>query len=126
MICLDASKRRTQLGIEREVISACHSISIGFDLVPVGRPAFEKWSFVGYPLSSLVDGWSLSALNDAHQWLWGIHFAAFVAFLIILPTTKLRHMIKPMRKNISAAARRARSNMMSHKLLQGPVASYSL
>ena len=26
-------------------------------------------------------------------WLWGIHFAAFVAFLIILPTTKLRHMI---------------------------------
>ena len=32
---------RRQLGIERETISACHSISIGFDLVPVGRPAFE-------------------------------------------------------------------------------------
>jgi transcriptional regulator len=39
---------------------------------------------------------------------------------------KLWRMIKTTRKNISAAARRARSNMMSHKLLQGPVASYSL
>ena len=37
--------------------------------------------------------WSASGLNTAHEWLWGIHFAAFVAFLIILPTTKLRHMI---------------------------------
>ena len=28
---------RRNLGIERQIISACHSISIGFDLVPVGR-----------------------------------------------------------------------------------------
>ena len=32
---------RRNLGIERQIISACHSISIGFDLVPVGRPAFD-------------------------------------------------------------------------------------
>jgi 2-polyprenyl-6-methoxyphenol hydroxylase-like FAD-dependent oxidoreductase len=32
---------RRKLGIERQIVSACHSISIGFDLVPVGRPAFE-------------------------------------------------------------------------------------
>ena len=32
---------RRSLGIERQIISACHSISIGFDLVPVGRPAFD-------------------------------------------------------------------------------------
>ena len=32
---------RRNLGIERQITSACHSISIGFDLVPVGRPAFE-------------------------------------------------------------------------------------
>jgi 2-polyprenyl-6-methoxyphenol hydroxylase-like FAD-dependent oxidoreductase len=32
---------RHQLGIEREVISACHSLSIGFYLRPVGRPGFE-------------------------------------------------------------------------------------
>ncbi|QPF82434.1 FAD-dependent monooxygenase [Bradyrhizobium genosp. L] len=31
---------RRMLGIERLVTSACHSISIGFDLVPVGRPTF--------------------------------------------------------------------------------------
>ena len=32
---------RRNLGIERQVLSTSHSISIGFDLVPVGRPAFE-------------------------------------------------------------------------------------
>ena len=32
---------RHTLGIERKIISHCHSISIGFDLVPVGRPAFD-------------------------------------------------------------------------------------
>src|ERR1043165_3006161 len=31
---------RQKLGIEREVISPSHSISIGFDVQPVGRPAF--------------------------------------------------------------------------------------
>lgn len=31
---------RQSLGIEREVLSACHSVSIGFDMVPVGRPRF--------------------------------------------------------------------------------------
>ena len=32
---------RRNLGIERQVLSAGHSISIGFDMAPVGRPAFE-------------------------------------------------------------------------------------
>ena len=32
---------RQSLGIERRIVSACHSISFGFDLVPVGRPAFD-------------------------------------------------------------------------------------
>ena len=32
---------RRNLGIERKVLSAAHSISVGFDIVPVGRPAFE-------------------------------------------------------------------------------------
>jgi 2-polyprenyl-6-methoxyphenol hydroxylase-like FAD-dependent oxidoreductase len=31
---------RRSLGIERKLISACHSISMGFDLEPVGRAAF--------------------------------------------------------------------------------------
>jgi 2-polyprenyl-6-methoxyphenol hydroxylase-like FAD-dependent oxidoreductase len=32
---------RHQLGIERRLVSACHSISIGFDMAPVGRPSFD-------------------------------------------------------------------------------------
>jgi 2-polyprenyl-6-methoxyphenol hydroxylase-like FAD-dependent oxidoreductase len=32
---------RHALGIERQIMSRCHSISIGFDMAPVGRPAFD-------------------------------------------------------------------------------------
>jgi hypothetical protein len=32
---------RHQLGIAREITSRCHSISAGFDVVPVGRSAFD-------------------------------------------------------------------------------------
>lgn len=32
---------RHQLGIARKIISACHSISIGFDVVPAGRNSFD-------------------------------------------------------------------------------------
>lgn len=32
---------RQVLGIEREITSRCHSISIGFDIAPVGRRAFD-------------------------------------------------------------------------------------
>jgi 2-polyprenyl-6-methoxyphenol hydroxylase-like FAD-dependent oxidoreductase len=32
---------RRNLGINRQIISVSHSISIGFDMVPIGRPAFE-------------------------------------------------------------------------------------
>jgi 2-polyprenyl-6-methoxyphenol hydroxylase-like FAD-dependent oxidoreductase len=32
---------RHMLGIERTITSRCHSISLGFDLVPVGRAAFD-------------------------------------------------------------------------------------
>jgi Fe-S oxidoreductase/nitrate reductase gamma subunit len=55
-----------------------------------GRPDFETWSFVGYPLSALVPESSAAGL---HQGLWVFHVLTFVAFLLVLPTTKLRHMI---------------------------------
>src|SRR5437764_1226705 len=32
---------RRNLGVERQILSVSHSISIGFDVVPVGRPSFE-------------------------------------------------------------------------------------
>ncbi len=40
---------RQSLGIGREVQSPCHSISIGFDLVPVGRSAFDFRALTYYP-----------------------------------------------------------------------------
>jgi Fe-S oxidoreductase/nitrate reductase gamma subunit len=52
----------------------------------------EQWSFIGWPLSLLVDGWSVDTLDAVHQWTWLAHVIAFVAFLIILPLTMLRHM----------------------------------
>src|SRR5207302_1142554 len=56
----------------------------------VGRPEFERWSFIGYPLSYLVrDDAHLAVF---HQVSWVVHVLGFVVFLVILPTTKLRHM----------------------------------
>jgi Fe-S oxidoreductase len=54
---------------------------------------FEKWSFVGWALSGAVKGWTLAGLHDAHRWSWIVHVIAFLGFLVILPTTMLRHMI---------------------------------
>ena len=55
-----------------------------------GRPDFEVWSVVGYPLSALVPEASASGI---HQGFWIAHAAAFLAFLVALPSTKLRHMV---------------------------------
>ncbi len=52
----------------------------------------EKWSVLGYPLAQLVNGSSESTLNTLHQVLWTSHVLSFIAFLIILPITMLRHM----------------------------------
>ena len=55
-----------------------------------GRPDFEKWSIVGYPLSGLVE--NFDGLADWHQGWWAVHVLSFVLFLTILPVTMLRHM----------------------------------
>jgi Fe-S oxidoreductase/nitrate reductase gamma subunit len=54
-----------------------------------GRPHFEVWSFVGYPISGLISQGSASTL---HRAFWAVHVAAFVGFLVAVPVTKLRHM----------------------------------
>ncbi|MBI3257204.1 MAG: 4Fe-4S dicluster domain-containing protein [Actinobacteria bacterium] len=61
-----------------------------FRLALNGRPSFEKWSFIGYPLSGLVDG--LANVDKWHQGFWVAHVLSFILFLGILPTTMLRHM----------------------------------
>lgn len=62
----------------------------GFRIALEGRPAFEEWSWVGYPLSGLFDG--MDNLSGWHQAMWIAHVLSFIAFLVILPTTMLRHM----------------------------------
>jgi 2-polyprenyl-6-methoxyphenol hydroxylase-like FAD-dependent oxidoreductase len=52
---------RQSLGMEREVISACHSISIGFNLKPVGRRNF-KFPALTYYAKSIADRMALLTL----------------------------------------------------------------
>jgi Fe-S oxidoreductase/nitrate reductase gamma subunit len=63
-----------------------------FRLAEAGTPAFEKWSFVGYPLATLVDGLSPQTLDQWHEAVWIAHVVGFFSFLLILPITMLRHM----------------------------------
>ncbi len=55
-----------------------------------GLPEHEKWSVIGYPLATLIDG--SDNLPGWHQAWWIGHVLTFVAFLIMLPVTMLRHM----------------------------------
>ena len=50
-------------------------------------------AFVGYAIAGVVDSWAFETIRDVHRTMWVVHFAAFIAFLVILPTTKLRHMV---------------------------------
>ncbi len=61
-----------------------------FRIALVGRPHFEQWSFIGYPLSWLVR--DAGTVAGWHQAMWIFHVITFAAFLVMLPTTMLRHM----------------------------------
>ena len=85
-----------------------------------GRPSFERWSFVGYPLSALVE--DVDHLAGWHQALWIAHVVTFGAFLVILPVTMLRHMFtSPLNmylrdKDRPKGAMRAMPNLMETEL----------
>jgi Fe-S oxidoreductase len=55
----------------------------------VGRPEFEKWAVIGYPLSGLID--DTARLSGWHQGWWIAHVVSFFLFVVILPVTMLRH-----------------------------------
>ena len=74
------------LGITGLVVE---SLRIALD----GRPPFERWSVVGWPLSSLFADVAPGTLSAWHLVTWVIHVVAFVVFLVLLPETKLRHML---------------------------------
>ncbi len=62
-----------------------------FRIAETGSPSFEKWSFIGWPLAQAVKG--MDSLSGWHQAWWIAHVVSFALFLLILPTTMLRHMV---------------------------------
>ena len=74
------------------VIGASGFFAEAFRIAEIDRPSYEKWSFVGYPLSRLFDGLAVDTLDRWHQIMWSLHVVAFVVFLALLPITMLRHM----------------------------------
>lgn len=57
---------RKSLGIARDVVSANHSVSIGFDMVPAGRPAFDfpGLTYFPYRLSDRIAYLTLFRIGD--------------------------------------------------------------
>ena len=104
------------------VIGVTGFLTEGLRIALSGMPHFEKWSFVGYRVGDLIDDWSHSTLVDVHRAMWIVHFAAFVVFLVLLPTTKLRHMVtSPMNmylrdKNRPKGAMKPMPNLMETDL----------
>lgn len=59
-----------------------------------GMPQHERWSFVGYSVGRLAFDWMPeAAISGIHRSLWVLHFGTFALMLVLLPTTKLRHMV---------------------------------
>ncbi|MCP3939588.1 MAG: 4Fe-4S dicluster domain-containing protein [Actinomycetia bacterium] len=91
-----------------------------FRIAVDGRPDHEKWSFIGYPLSGFVD--TVDAVAGWHQAMWILHVVSFMAFLVILPITMLRHMFtSPLNmylkdKDRPKGAMRAMPNLMETEL----------
>ena len=85
-----------------------------------GMPEYERWSFVGYPLATLIE--NSSTLSGGHQIWWVVHVLAFVVFLVILPITMMRHMFtSPLNmylreKDRPKGAMRAMPNLMETEL----------
>lgn len=82
----------------------------GLRIAIEGFPNFERWSFVGYTLGKLFvwgGAGGHSATLEASYWtFWGLHVAGFLGFLIVLPITKMRHMItSPMNMYLSPRER---------------------
>jgi Fe-S oxidoreductase/nitrate reductase gamma subunit len=74
------------------VLGVTGFLAEGFRIAETGQPSFEKWSFIGYPLSNLFTGMSADNLELWHQIMWSAHVVSFIVFLAILPITMLRHM----------------------------------
>ena len=73
------------------LIGASGFFAEGFRIASVESPGYEKWSFIGYPISKMFNSTSASTLDHWHQIMWIVHVVAFATFLVLLPITMLRH-----------------------------------
>ena len=72
------------------VLGVSGFLAEAFRIAFLGRPDYEKWSFVGYPVS-----WLFRNMDHLHGWqqaMWVTHVLSFFLFLAILPITMIRHM----------------------------------
>ncbi len=60
----------------------------GIDAVP-----FESWSFVGWSIARGVSAWDPSVIAGFHLAIWNVHMVLSMAFIAILPYSKLRHLL---------------------------------
>ncbi len=92
----------------------------GFRIAETDFPSFEKWSFIGYPLGLALQ--NVPNLDTWHQVAWTVHVLTFVAFLVILPVTMLRHIFtSPLNMYLSEkdrpkGAMKAMPNLMETEL----------
>ncbi|MEZ5341083.1 MAG: 4Fe-4S binding protein [Acidimicrobiales bacterium] len=88
-----AVKSRPEHMVINGVLTAIGITGFGaeaFRIAEQGLPEYEKWSVIGYPLATLIDG--SDSLSGWHQAWWAAHVLTFIAFLVIIPGTMLRHM----------------------------------
>src|SRR3954454_8012102 len=64
------------------VIGVSGFLAEGARIALMGRPSFEKWSILGWPISAGFDG--NSHIEVWHQAFWIGHVSAFMLFLVIL------------------------------------------
>ena len=72
------------------VLGVTGFVAEAFRIAFLGRPDFEKWSFIGYSMS-----WLFRNMDNTHGWqqaMWATHVVSFFVFLAILPVTMIRHM----------------------------------
>jgi Fe-S oxidoreductase/nitrate reductase gamma subunit len=74
-------------------IGATGLIVQGVRIAIEGQPSTERWTYIGYLISYAFTSINVGDLNTLYKVLWGFHVGAFFVFLIVLPTTKLRHML---------------------------------
>ncbi|WP_460595416.1 heterodisulfide reductase-related iron-sulfur binding cluster [Geomonas sp. Red276] len=56
------------------------------------NPAIAPFSFGGLAIAKLLDGWDVPRLRSLHRALWWFHLGVSMAFIALIPVTKLRHL----------------------------------